>query len=186
MEPAQPEGVQPLVASRLLRFAARACDLALIAYVFGFVVIEVRGRLLGGDLFATRPLAGAQDPQQILIVLIALVALADTLPMAIWGRTLGKAMLGLRVVRVDDPQRAPGLLRAFMRTALSFGLLVLPPVVGLPALVAFAVSVAIDRSGRGLHDRMAGTVVVTAPRPEPPTSRAIALPAPRPPHPDDL
>jgi uncharacterized RDD family membrane protein YckC len=186
MEPVPSDEARPAVASRPLRLAARACDVALIAYVFGVVVIEIRGRLLGGDVFATRPLAGAQDPQQILLILLAVVLLADTVPMAIWGRTLGKAMLGLRVVRADTVDRAPGLLRATFRTVLVFGVLVLPPVVGLPVFLALVASVAIDPGGRGLHDRFAGTLVVPAPRPEPPAHGAIPLAAPRPPHPDDL
>ncbi len=99
MELALPDDAGRTAASRPLRFAARACDLSLIAYLFGVLVIEIRGRLLGGDVFATRPFAGAQDPQEILAVLVAVVLLTDTLPMAIWGRSLGKAMLGLRAVR---------------------------------------------------------------------------------------
>ncbi len=186
MEPVPSDEARPAAASRPLRFAARACDLALIAYVFGVVVIEIRGRLLGGDVFATRPLAGAQDPQQILPILVAVVLLADTVPVAIWGRTLGKAMLGLRVVRAEAVDRAPGLLRAVLRTVLVFGVLVLPPVVGVPVFLALVVSVVADPGGRGLHDRLAGTLVVPAPRPEPPARGSIPLAAPRPPHPDDL
>ena len=186
MELAQPDDADRTTASRPLRFAARACDLSLIAYLFGVLVIEIRGRLLGGDVFATRPLAGAQDPQEILAVLVAVVLLTDTLPMAIWGRSLGKAMLGLRVVRIDDPARAPGVLRAIFRTVLALGVLVIPPVVGIPLLVVLVVSTAADPTGRGLHDRLAGTLVVAAPRPDPPTQRAIPLTGSRPPHPDDL
>jgi len=186
MEPAQSDDADRTAASRPLRFAAKAFDLSLIAYLFGVLVIEIRGRLLGGDVFATRPLAGAQNPQEVLAVLVAVVLLADTLPMVIWGRSLGKAMLGLRVVRIDEPGRALGVLRAVFRTALVFGLLVVPPVVGIPLLMVFIVSTALDPAGRGLHDRFAGTLVVSAPRPDPPTQQAIPLMGPRPPHPDDL
>ncbi|HUW02470.1 MAG TPA: RDD family protein [Acidimicrobiales bacterium] len=186
MELALPDDAGRTAASRPLRFAARACDLSLIAYLFGVLVIEIRGRLLGGDVFATRPLAGAQNPQEILAVLVAVVLLTDTLPMAIWGRSLGKAMLGLRAVRTDDPARSPGVLRAVFRTVLTFGVLVVPPVVGIPMLVALVVSTAVDPTGRGLHDRLAGTLVVSVPRPDPPASRALPLASPRPPHPDDL
>lgn len=187
MELAQPEQAEPAAASRPLRFAARAFDLSLIAYVFGVVVIEIRGRLLGGDVFATRPLAGAQDPQQLLLILLAVVLMADTIPTALRGRTLGKLMLGLRVVRIDDVERAPGAMRATLRTAMVFGVLVLPPIAGVPLLAAFILSAVLDGNGRGLHDRLAGTLVVASLRPEPPAEgRAIPLAAPRPPHPDDV
>lgn len=62
---------------------------------------------------------------------------------ALFGRTAGKRLLGLRVVRVDGGPVGP--LWAFVRTAL---LLVV-----VPALLW-------DRDFRGLHDRAAHTVVV--------------------------
>jgi uncharacterized RDD family membrane protein YckC len=62
---------------------------------------------------------------------------------ALLGRTVGKLLLGLRVVRLDG--RPVGPLWALVRTAL---LLVV-----IPALLW-------DRDYRGLHDRATHTVVV--------------------------
>jgi uncharacterized RDD family membrane protein YckC len=60
------------------------------------------------------------------------------------GRTLGMALVGLRVVRVD--RDAPvNLWRAVLRTLLLFLL--------VPAVIW-------DRDGRGLHDRYSDTAVV--------------------------
>jgi uncharacterized RDD family membrane protein YckC len=59
------------------------------------------------------------------------------------GASAGQFLVGLRVVRLDG--RPPGLLRALLRTLL---LLLLIPVVIW------------DRDGRGLHDKVAGTLLV--------------------------
>ncbi|MFE5188104.1 RDD family protein [Streptomyces sp. NPDC056628] len=61
------------------------------------------------------------------------------------GSTPGKRLFGLRVVALDSGTVNP--LRALLRTALLC--------VALPALIW-------DRDGRGLHDRLAGTVEVRA------------------------
>lgn len=63
------------------------------------------------------------------------------------GHTLGHRLLGLSVVRLTGaaPRTPPGLLAALVRTVLLC--LVIPAVVW-------------DADGRGLHDRLAGTLVV--------------------------
>jgi uncharacterized RDD family membrane protein YckC len=64
---------------------------------------------------------------------------------ALTGQSLGKLVLGIRVVRLEDRAGPPGFLPAAIRTALL--MLVIPAVI-------------IDRDGRGLHDKAAGTLVV--------------------------
>ncbi|MFB7932097.1 MULTISPECIES: RDD family protein [Streptomyces] len=59
------------------------------------------------------------------------------------GFTPGKRLLGLRVLALDTGRVSPW--RALLRTVLLF--------LAIPALIW-------DRDGRGLHDRMAGTVEV--------------------------
>ncbi|MFF7310950.1 RDD family protein [Streptomyces sp. NPDC008137] len=59
------------------------------------------------------------------------------------GSTPGKRLLGLRVLALDTGRVSPW--RTLLRTVLLF--------LAIPALVW-------DRDGRGLHDRMAGTVEV--------------------------
>ena len=61
------------------------------------------------------------------------------------GQSLGKRVLDIRVVRLADRERPPGLLPAAIHTALV--MLVIPAVIT-------------DRDGRGLHDKAAGTLVV--------------------------
>ena len=64
---------------------------------------------------------------------------------ALTGQSLGMRLVGIRVARLSDPAAVPGLVGAATRTALL--LLV------LPALL-------LDRDGRGLHDKAAGTIVL--------------------------
>jgi uncharacterized RDD family membrane protein YckC len=67
---------------------------------------------------------------------------------ALTGHSLGQRVLGLQVRRLDG--KPVGLVRSAIRTAL---VLVLVPVF------------LVDREGRGLHDRAAGTVLVVPQRP---------------------
>jgi uncharacterized RDD family membrane protein YckC len=67
-----------------------------------------------------------------------------TVMVALFGFTAGKALLGLRVVRLDGRPMV-GPLRAVPRTLLTA--LLLPAAIG-------------DADGRGLHDKVTGTVVV--------------------------
>jgi uncharacterized RDD family membrane protein YckC len=62
------------------------------------------------------------------------------------GRTAGMYLTGIRVVRIDRPV-AINPWQAFIRTLLL--------IIVIPAVI-------MDRDGRGLHDRVAGTVVVRA------------------------
>ncbi|HEY6788987.1 MAG TPA: RDD family protein [Trebonia sp.] len=70
-------------------------------------------------------------------------ALEICLLTAVSGLTVGKRMLGIRVIRTDG--RRPGLGWAALRTLLLF--FVVPPLLS-------------DRDLRGLHDRAADTIVV--------------------------
>ena len=66
---------------------------------------------------------------------------------ASYGQTIGKRVVGIRVIRVDGDGLAP--FRWLVLRTVLLGVLV-PPVVW-------------DRDRRGLHDRAAGTVVVVDP-----------------------
>ena len=67
------------------------------------------------------------------------------------GQTLGKMMTGVRVL-ADDSDSAPGVGRSALR-ALLWMVLALPAGLGL-------LTAAFSQTGRGLHDRFAGTRVV--------------------------
>lgn len=112
--------------------------------VVAFLVDSVASSLIAG-LFVHR----FDDPRRLVLV-TAVFAVEYLLLATSTGQTLGMRMLGLRVVRVAAPDAAPGFLPIAVRTAL---------------LLLFLPAVVVDRHGRGLHDRAAGTVVLR-PRPD--------------------
>ena len=74
---------------------------------------------------------------------LAVFAIEDYVLTALTGITIGKRLVGIRVIRINGGPVGPGW--ALVRTAIL--LTVVPPLLT-------------DRDLRGLHDRAAGTVVV--------------------------
>jgi uncharacterized RDD family membrane protein YckC len=103
--------------------------------------------MLGGGARA----AGNSAETAAILLAIVVASLNLVILPAFTGLTLGKWATGLRIERVDGAPVGIGraLLRHFVGYPLSFALL------GLGFLIA-AVSV----HGRGLHDMIAGTIVV--------------------------
>lgn len=130
-------------------FALR-CGALLIDYI-ALVSLVVLGTLVARMLGGGARAAGnsAETAGLMLAILMTLLNLV-VLP-AFTGLTLGKWATGLRIERTDGGNLGIGraLLRHFVGYPLSFALL------GIGFLIA-AVSV----HGRGLHDIIAGTVVV--------------------------
>jgi uncharacterized RDD family membrane protein YckC len=75
---------------------------------------------------------------------------------AIWGRTLGKAALGLRIERVADGRR-PGLLHSFLRN-------LIPAATLFTFFPAYPLSWLVTPVGRA-NDRLGGTRVVSTGQP---------------------
>lgn len=91
-------------------------------------------------LFVPRP----DDPRRGLVTL-AVFVLEYLLLVSTSGQTLGMRLARVRVVRPGARDQPPGFRPTAVRTAL---LVLLVPVL------------LVDRYGRGLHDRIAGTVAV--------------------------
>ena len=123
-----PEG-PGAVATTGSRVAAFALDVVFSAFIGAFV-----------NALLTDP----TDTQRTLVSNGAF-ALQVLLLTALTGQSLGKRVLGIRVVRLAERDGPPGFLPAAIRTALV--MLVIP-------------AVFLDRDGRGLHDKAAGTLVV--------------------------
>ncbi len=133
-------------------------------WVLGLIVVEVQGRLLRGDLFASSPAVQVTRTELVVAGLGALLAL-EVAPTAWRGRTLGKALLGLRVVPVADPTRLGiGWPAATARSLALLGPFVVPSVGWILPVAALAVT-AVSAGGRGPHDRLAATIVVDAASP---------------------
>lgn len=130
------------------RAAARLFDFALGVVLFVGMVVTVSA-------------AAGPSPDGTGVMLASIVAtfvvylLYEVVAVALWGRTLGKHLMGLEVVRVSDGGR-PGLWRAFVRNLPpSVALVAFFPLYPLPFAAAF---IAADH--RGPNDRLAGTRVV--------------------------
>jgi uncharacterized RDD family membrane protein YckC len=125
----------------------------------------------GGVAADLRPLLAVAGVLLVVTALALGAAAYRVVTMAVWGRGLGKAALGLRVV-VDAPgQPRPGWARSWRRWAAPQ----LPGLLPLPGtgLLAFLPALR-DPRRRGLHDRFAGTVVVDVRRREPRRGRKDA------------
>jgi uncharacterized RDD family membrane protein YckC len=111
------------------------------------VMTTLLARMLGGGARA----AGSSAETAGILMTIALAVLNLGLLPGLFGVTLGKWATGLRIEKNDGGDVGIGraFLRHFVGYPLSFALL------GLGFLLA-AVSV----HGRGLHDMIAGTIVV--------------------------
>lgn len=110
---------------------------------FGFAIDVLASGLVAGlvNAFVHDP-TGAQRQGAAYAVL----GLEHVLLVALTGQTLGMRLLGLKVVRLTDPGRVPGLATALLRT--------------LPLLLSVGLTGFFTRDGRGLHDVLAGCVVV--------------------------
>ncbi|MGH2627454.1 MAG: RDD family protein [Anaerolineales bacterium] len=134
------------------RAAARCVDVAVGIVVFVAMVV-------------TMSAAAGPSPDGTGVVLVAIVAtflvylLYEVVLVAAWGRTAGKQVMGLVVVRTGDGGR-PGFGRSFLRNLIPTLLLVgFFPLYPLPFVWA-----AFAADGRGPHDRLAGTRVVVRSR----------------------
>ncbi|WP_165492168.1 RDD family protein [Egibacter rhizosphaerae] len=142
------------------RLVAAAIDLALVALV---------AALPGAGLFAL--LVEARGPWGVDALSAVGIAVATlglvTLPLVVlvgmeaWGRSPGRWLVGIAVVLGNGHRPGPrrGAARAFARVG---GLALWPfgPWVAVGVLVLVHGAVLLHPQGRGLHDRLAGTIVV--------------------------
>jgi len=142
------------------RLGARIVDVVIFSWLTVFVLVEIDQRLLGGDPWGRRAVGIELDSARPFVLVAVLVVLYEVVPVVAFGATAGKAFFGLRVRRRgDDP--VPVALAAVARALLLYG----PPLVfaapGALVTLVLLVSVVVPRDGRGIHDRLAGTTVVS-------------------------
>ena len=156
---AAPQKVRAQVAPtwrRLLAWVADVAALALLAGVFlwGATALVHHGtpsRQSGLDWLAETLLAYRKLWVPGALLLAVLTVLYLTLFTALGGQTPGKWLLRLRVI--DSSGGCPSPLRSAVRAALAVGS-------GLLGLFGFFF-VLLDRRGQALHDKLAGTFVVS-------------------------
>jgi len=141
------------------RAGARIVDAIAFVWLSAFVLVELDQRIFGGDPLGRRPGRLAFDTPHTVALALMLALAYETVPTVLHGATLGKAMLGVRVRSLSGGN--PSGWSAILRTIAIY----LPPILwgrlGLVAAAVIALSLAFPASGRGIHDRLAGTVVVT-------------------------
>ena len=143
------------------RIGARLVDVVVFTWLVAFVVVEIDQRLLGGDPLGVQPGRLALDSARPIVLTVVLAVCYEILPNGWFGATAGKAMFGLRVRPIH--RAVPMGPAATVRAVLLYGpVLFLGPYGGIVVFVLF-VSVAVPADGRGVHDRIAGTVVVGLP-----------------------
>ena len=153
------------LASRWARFFAWLIDGVIVgaisfAFVFTALVDSIErdsnGEIALGGLFG-----GGGGGYAVIIPLLLLGAAYEVVPVALWGRTVGKLALGIKIVGADgaDP---PGFLRATLRWSTAL-IALLPGVLGgLGSLIGFVSVIMIfaDSRRRTINDHLAGTFVV--------------------------
>jgi uncharacterized RDD family membrane protein YckC len=99
-------------------------------------------------------------------VAVAALSIVDLVLLARYGQTIGKRVLGLRIVRADGARCS--LARLFWARSVLPALVSWVPIAGQIFGLADAVAIFTERR-RTLHDRLADTIVVDlrAPLPEP-------------------
>ena len=147
LDPDRDLGLQGHYAGIVTRLAAFAIDVLVAAALFalaGHVVEYVLSSLLG------RSEALSNAPALAVVLLVIWYLLYFAYPLAVGGRTLGMAVVGLLVVTKDG--RNIGGWQAVIRTLF------------LPLSVVFlgigGLIVLVNRDRRALHDLIAGTSVV--------------------------
>jgi len=144
------------------RIGARIADVVVFSWLVVFVLVEIDQRLLGGDPLGRRQARLVFDSPRPIILLLLLVAAYEIGPAVVWGATPGKALLGLRV-RMTTRTSPPWLL-AFGRAVVLYLPIIFLGAVGFSVALVLLVSVVIAADGRGIHDRLLGTLVVSLPR----------------------
>jgi uncharacterized RDD family membrane protein YckC len=140
---------------RLATVGQRAVGFAADAAVAGTVLLTP-GMLLEGAV--TLESLGPGLARLLALVAFLFLAVYELVPTALWGRTPGKAIVGTRIVGIGDG-RPPGWKRAILRWILPALALQVQGVGWVIALLLRA-ALAADPLHRGLHDRLAGTIVV--------------------------
>lgn len=130
------------------RLGARVLDI-----IIEVVVLIVVGLVVLGGEFSNSDI-GVTD-----LLLPAAVGVAyEVVLIALWGQTLGKRMVGIKVINAAHGG-VPGWGKAIGRWAIP-GLVSLIPLFGWLLAILCYVSLTWDRVYQGWHDKVAGTLVI--------------------------
>ena len=146
----------------LPRVGARILDGLIVSIPFLFLsqqYIETRGTGDNQEIIDNRP-------GWLLVLLVIVPMLYEFIFVTMWGQTLGKMALRLKIVRYQDGDRVQpyqAALRTIVPNAPSIIALALPlglgQVLGLVGILIY-LSALIDPIYRGIHDKAAATIVL--------------------------
>lgn len=139
------------------RAFARLLDLAVIGFPLVIVVALV---LLATGYDPSEATDRETLPSWLTAAWFGTVFGYETIAVAWTGRTLGKLAMGIRVARLDNGRR-PLWWQAGIRVALPAVIATVPHPLTQIMFIGIYVSSQFDSMGRGLHDKAAGTIVVT-------------------------
>jgi uncharacterized RDD family membrane protein YckC len=141
--------LQVRIARMPTRALACAIDVILQAVVLGVLISLLAGFLIGGE--TSEALAVALIFVVVLVVVVGYRVVMETLTR---GRTLGKMVLGLKVVRDDGSSIR--FRHALVRTLMWFFVDFAPWFAASPGIVASLM----NKQGKRIGDMVAGTVVI--------------------------
>lgn len=137
-------------------------DIVVFSWLVVFVLVEIDQRLLGGDPLGRRQARLVFDSPRPVVLLLLLVVAYEVGPAVAWGATPGKAVLGLRI-RLTD-RSSPAWLMALGRAVVLYLPIIFLGIGGFVVSLVLLGTVVVAADGRGLHDRLLGTLVVALPR----------------------
>jgi uncharacterized RDD family membrane protein YckC len=141
------------------RAAARLVDFVVALVMLGAVVLAFAIDAAGADQRPDERLDATGVLVVSVLVTFVLYLVYEVCLVGLWGRTLGKVALGLRVERLGDGGR-PGLLGSLLRN-------LIPTVTLFTFFPAYPLAWVVQSLGwhGSANDRLAGTRVVTSVRP---------------------
>lgn len=157
------------VPSILLRIVGRVVDNWLTVGIF---LDDVTSTTISPSGVTSGPIIDTHGPWGFVLLIFAFGLVVEIVPVVIWGVSVGKLLVGVRVIRWPD---TPAQLRARLQSAVAvsmvkwlfwFGPLIAaflldlanPPMFqAIPGIIAILTR---DQYGRSLHDRVTGTAVV--------------------------
>jgi len=157
---------------------------AIVLWLSAVITVEIDGRIFSGDFLGQGSVAAPTSRVAMFVLLVVLAI--EVIPVALTGRSPGKAMSDLQLVGPPDERRPLDLLHTdpdeeatersprrarlgsteleplgFGAAAVRAGVVWLPLALGPVGLaLAFANLILSLVTGRGLHDRLAGSAVV--------------------------
>jgi|1186.fasta_scaffold66103_2 uncharacterized RDD family membrane protein YckC len=155
---------------RIARMPTRALACAIDVLLQGIVLVVLIS-LLAGFLLGTEASQALADALIFIVVLLVMVGYRVVMETLTRGRTLGKLVLGLRVVRDDGSSIR--FRHALVRTLMWFFVDFAPWFAACPGIVASLM----NKQGKRIGDMVSGTVVIRE-RHQPMASPPLFVPGP--------